>query len=203
MPGSSEEGTIPKPGEVSLAHNGVLFLDELPEFERNVLEGLRQPVEDGKVTVARVAMTATFPSSFMLVAAMNPCEDVMRGLARLDIECTDAQRSRYYSKICGPLLDRIDIQVEVPEVKFQDMVSKIEGECSEAIRERVSRARERQRERFGGTPDLRQCPDGAERSEGILQDREGRGEAPRGGGQSAGLQREGVRPISQGRSDGC
>jgi len=141
-------GTIPRPGEVSLAHNGVLFLDELPEFDRNALEGLRQPVEDGRVTISRALMTVTFPSSFMLVAAMNPCEDVFRSPTGLEAECTEAQRSRYYSKISGPLLDRIDIQVEVPSVKFQDIVSKAEGESSEEIRSRVVRARERQLKRF-------------------------------------------------------
>jgi len=143
-------GMIPKPGEVSLAHNGVLFLDELPEFSRRVIEGLRQPVEDGRVTVARAAMTATYPCSFMFVAAMNPCEDVFRGAAGKDTECTETQRSKYYSKISGPLLDRVDIQVEVPGVKFKDIVSKGEGETSEAIKERVVRARERQLERFFG-----------------------------------------------------
>ncbi len=141
-------GSIPRPGEVSLAHNGVLFLDELPEFSRRVLEGLRQPVEDGRVTVARAAMSVTYPCSFMFVAAMNPCEDVFRGAADRDAECTEAQRSGYYSKISGPLLDRIDIQVEVPGVKFKDIVSKAEGESSEAIRDRVVRARERQLDRF-------------------------------------------------------
>jgi magnesium chelatase family protein len=144
-------GLIPKPGEVSLAHHGVLFLDELPEFQRQVLEDLRQPVEDGQVTVSRVSMSVTFPSSFMLVAAMNPCEDVYRGLARANSDCTEAQRGRYYSKISGPLLDRIDIQVEVPVVKFQDIVSKAEGESSEAVRQRVSRARQKQLERFAGS----------------------------------------------------
>ena len=141
-------GFIPRPGEISLAHHGVLFLDELPEFRRRVLEDLRQPLEDGRVTVTRSAMTATFPSTFMLVAAMNPCEDVFRGLGGGAGDCTEAQRSRYYGKISGPLLDRIDIQVEVPEVKFRDLVSKGEGESSEEIRKRISRARARQVERF-------------------------------------------------------
>jgi len=144
-------GVIPRPGEVSLAHNGVLFLDELPEFRRRVLEDLRQPIEEGKVVVSRSSMSLTFPSSFMLVAAMNPCEDVFRGLARLEVDCTEAQRSRYYAKISGPLLDRIDIQVEVPQVKFRDIISRGESESSEKIRERVSRARARQLERFQGT----------------------------------------------------
>jgi magnesium chelatase family protein len=143
-------GVIPRPGEVSLAHNGVLFLDELPEFRRRVLEDLRQPLEEGKVVVSRASMSLCFPSSFMLVAAMNPCEDVFRGLTRSEVDCTDAQRGRYYSKISGPLLDRIDIQVEVPQVKFRDIVSRAESESSEKIRERVSRARTRQLERFSG-----------------------------------------------------
>jgi magnesium chelatase family protein len=141
-------GVIPRPGEVSLAHNGVLFMDELPEFRRHVLEDLRQPLEDGKVVVSRSAMSLTFPSSFMLVAAMNPCEDVFRGLARSEADCTDAQRSRYYARISGPLLDRIDIQVEVPQVKFRDIISREEAESSEKIRERVARARTAQLARF-------------------------------------------------------
>jgi len=143
-------GTVPRPGEVSLAHHGVLFLDELPEFRRHVLEDLRQPVEDGRVRVSRSSMSATFPSAFMLVAAMNPCEDVFRGLSASGTDCSESQRLKYYAKISGPLLDRIDIQVEVPEVRFRDIVSKTEGEGSEAIRERVTRARQRQLERFGG-----------------------------------------------------
>ena len=141
---------IPRPGEVSLAHNGVLFLDELPEFRRKVLEDLRQPVEEGRVTVSRSLMSITFPSSFMLVAAMNPCEDVFRGLGGGKGDCTEAQRSRYYSKISGPLLDRIDIQVEVPEVKFRDIISRAESESSEEIRRRVGAARERQLQRYKG-----------------------------------------------------
>ena len=141
-------GMVPRPGEVSLAHHGVLFLDELPEFNRKVLESLRQPVEDGQVTIARASMTATFPSAFMLVAAMNPCADVLKGLARRDDDCTEAERSKYYSKISGPLLDRIDIQIEVPAVKVQDIVSRSEGESSMSIRERVVRARKIQLARF-------------------------------------------------------
>ncbi len=143
-------GVVPRPGEVSLAHCGVLFLDELPEFRRSVLEDLRQPVEEGRVTVSRSALSTTYPCGFMFVAAMNPCEAVFQGAGRSDEDCTDAQRSRYYSKISGPLLDRIDIQVDVPEVKFRDIISKAEGEGSEAIRSRVSGARERQRKRFTG-----------------------------------------------------
>ena len=143
-------GAIPRPGEVSLAHRGVLFMDELPEFRRRVLEDLRQPLEDGQVVVSRSAMSLTFPSSFMLVAAMNPCEDVFRGLARSEEDCTDSQRSRYYARISGPLLDRIDIQVEVPQVKFRDIISREEAESSAKIRERVGRARAAQLGRFGG-----------------------------------------------------
>jgi magnesium chelatase family protein len=143
-------GAVPRPGEVSLAHCGVLFLDELPEFRRSVLEDLRQPVEEGRVTVSRSAISTTYPCGFMLVAAMNPCEDVFRGARRSGDDCTDSERSRYYSKISGPLLDRVDIQVDVPEVRFKDIISKEEGEGSAEIRARVSRARERQRRRFKG-----------------------------------------------------
>ena len=143
-------GVIPRPGEVSLAHHGVLFLDELPEFRRRVLEDLRQPLEDGRITVSRSSMSSTFPASFMLVAAMNPCEDVFKGMGGGKAGCTEAQRSRYYSKISGPLLDRIDIQLDVPEVKFRDIVSKEDAESSEAIRKRVSAARDIQLRRFKG-----------------------------------------------------
>ncbi len=143
-------GSVPKPGEVSLAHHGILFLDELPEFRRRVLEDLRQPVEDGRVTVARSGYSVTFPASFMLVAAMNPCADIRRGLDASGADCTDSEKARYYSKISGPLLDRIDIQLEVPEVKFRDIVSRTPAESSATIRARVTRARERQVDRFAG-----------------------------------------------------
>lgn len=143
-------GLIPKPGEVSLAHHGGLFLDELPEFRKRVLESLRQPMEDGTVTISRVSSAVTYPSLFMLIAAMNPCEDALFGLNSRDLECTESQRSRYYSKISGPLLDRIDIQVEVPKVKFKDIISKYEGEGSGVIRNRVIKARKRQLMRFRG-----------------------------------------------------
>jgi magnesium chelatase family protein len=143
-------GTIPKPGEISLAHHGVLFLDELPEFKRHVLEGLRQPVEEGKVTVSRASISITFPASFMLVGAMNPFEDAYGGHSSSDFNWTDIQRSRYYSKISGPLLDRIDIQVDVPKVEFKDIISKVEGESSPEIRKRVIKARQRQLQRFKG-----------------------------------------------------
>ncbi len=143
-------GLIPKPGEVSLAHHGVLFLDELPEFKRRVLEDLRQPVEEGTVTVSRSSMSVTFPSAFMLVAAMNPCEDAFGGLSSSEYDCTDTQKSRYYSKISGPLLDRIDIQIEVPRVEFKDIASRDRGEASAEIRKRIVRARKRQLQRMKG-----------------------------------------------------
>ena len=143
-------GIVPKPGEVSLAHHGLLFLDELPEFKRRVLEDLRQPVEDGQVTVARSGYSVTFPASFMLVAAMNPCADVRRGLLGKTADCTESEKARYYSKISGPLLDRIDIQLDVPEVKFGDIISRAPAESSAAIRARVAQARERQAVRFVG-----------------------------------------------------
>jgi magnesium chelatase family protein len=143
-------GLIPKPGEVSLAHHGVLFLDELPEFKRRVLEDLRQPVEEGTVTVSRSSMSVTFPSSFMLVAAMNPCEDAFGGLSSSDYECTETQKNRYYSKISGPLLDRIDIQIEVPRVEFKDIVSRDKGETSAEIRKRIVKARKKQLQRLKG-----------------------------------------------------
>ena len=143
-------GLVPRPGEVSLAHHGLLFLDELPEFKRKVLEDLRQPLEDGCVTVARLGYSVEFPASFMLVAAMNPCADVRRGLLGKEADCTESEKARYYSKISGPLLDRIDIQLEVPEVKFRDIVSRTPAESSAAIRARVTAARERQAARFAG-----------------------------------------------------
>jgi magnesium chelatase family protein len=143
-------GVMPKPGEVSLAHHGVLFLDELPEFQKSALESLRQPLEDGDVTISRALMSVNFPCSFMLVAAMNPCEDAIFGFASSDVECSDIQKVKYYSRISGPLLDRIDMQIEVPRVEFGDMVSKNEGESSQEIRDRVVSARSKQIKRFKG-----------------------------------------------------
>jgi magnesium chelatase family protein len=141
-------GSIPRPGEVSLAHHGVLFLDELPEFERNVLEVLRQPLEDQRVTISRAALSLTFPASFMLVAAMNPCPCGYFNDANRECKCTHPQIQRYLARISGPLLDRIDIHVDVPAVKVSEMASIEAGESSKAIRERVSRAREMQFRRF-------------------------------------------------------
>ena len=145
-------GSKPIPGEISLAHNGVLFLDELPEFKRNVLEVLRQPLEDGQVTISRAGAKAVYPSRFMLVAAMNPCLCGYFSDPLGRCTCTHAQIQKYQSKISGPLLDRIDLQIEVPKVDFKDLVSKKESERSSHIRERVTRARNIQVERFKNTP---------------------------------------------------
>jgi magnesium chelatase family protein len=143
-------GAHPLPGEVSLAHRGVLFLDELPEFHRNVLEVLRQPLEDGQVTIARAAATATFPCRFMLVAAMNPCPCGYRGDPKRECRCQTTQVQNYRSRISGPLLDRIDIHIEVPSVRYQDLSSVKRGESSSVIRARVAEARRIQQERFRG-----------------------------------------------------
>lgn len=143
-------GAIPKPGEVSLAHNGVLFLDELPEFERNVLEVLRQPLEDQRVTISRASMSLTFPSSFMLVAAMNPCPCGYFNDPTRECKCSPPQIQRYISKISGPLLDRIDIHIDVPAVKVSELSAKEAGEGSAEIRQRVNQARKIQQQRFNG-----------------------------------------------------
>ncbi len=143
-------GAVPRPGEVSLAHNGVLFLDELPEFDRNVLEVLRQPIEDGKVTISRAAMSLTFPSGFMLAAAMNPCPCGYWGSQVRDCTCTALKIERYVAKISGPLLDRIDIHIDVPAVKFKELSSDVRSESSAIIRERVLRTRQVQTRRFAG-----------------------------------------------------
>jgi len=141
-------GAIPRPGEVSLGHNGVLFLDELPEFQRNVLEVLRQPLEEGSVTIARAAVSVTFPSRFMLAAAMNPCPCGYFGDPTRDCHCTPPMIQRYVSKISGPLLDRIDIHIEVPAVKYKELRAPSSAEDSNAIRVRVIAAQQRQLERF-------------------------------------------------------
>jgi len=143
-------GAIPRPGEVSLAHQGVLFLDELPEFDRSVLEVLRQPLEDQKVTISRAAMSLTFPASFMLAAAMNPCPCGFWNDPTRECRCTPLQIQRYVGRISGPLLDRIDIHVDVPAVRFRELTGDAppETEDSASIRRRVIKARERQRSRF-------------------------------------------------------
>jgi len=143
-------GQIPKPGEVSLSHNGVLFLDELPEFKKNVLEVMRQPLEDGKVTISRALSSLTFPSSFMLVAAMNPCPCGFYTDPNRECTCTVPQILRYRSKISGPLLDRIDIHIEVPAVKYRDLTGETSSEDSETVKGRVNAARDIQRDRFAG-----------------------------------------------------
>ena len=146
-------GTVPRPGEVSLAHHGVLFLDELPEFDRSVLEVLRQPLEDQRVTISRAAMSLTFPASFMLVCAMNPCPCGFWGDPTRECRCTPVQIQRYIGRISGPLLDRIDIHIDVPAVRFKELAgshASPEPESSQSIRERVLKARERQRKRFQG-----------------------------------------------------
>jgi magnesium chelatase family protein len=141
-------GQIPRPGEVSLAHNGVLFLDELPEFKRNVLEVLRQPLEEGKVTIARASASLTYPSQFMLVAAMNPCPCGYFTDPTRNCVCTPPSIQKYRSKISGPLLDRIDLHIEVPAVPFRDLTIETKDETSDVIRKRVMAAREFQRARY-------------------------------------------------------
>ncbi|HEY0163019.1 MAG TPA: YifB family Mg chelatase-like AAA ATPase [Edaphobacter sp.] len=142
-------GMVPRPGEVSLAHNGLLFLDELPEFPRNVLEVLRQPLEDGTVTIARAAMSLSFPARFMLAAAMNPCPCGYFNDKRRECTCTPPMIQRYVSKVSGPLLDRIDIHIEVPAVEYKELRGGTAAEGSAEIRQWVLAARQRQHERFG------------------------------------------------------
>ncbi|MGB8129313.1 MAG: YifB family Mg chelatase-like AAA ATPase [Candidatus Angelobacter sp.] len=142
-------GIIPRPGEVSLSHNGVLFLDELPEFPRNVLEVMRQPLEDGNVTIARASMSLTFPARFMLAAAMNPCPCGYHGSGQRECPCSPTMIQRYVSKISGPLMDRIDIHIDVPAVNYKELRgSDSKAESSAQIRERVVRARDVQLNRF-------------------------------------------------------
>ena len=166
LAGLAGGGTNPRPGEISLAHNGVLFLDELPEFRSDVLEVLRQPLEDGTVTVSRVAGAVTFPSRFMLVCAMNPCKCGWYGHPSGRCKCSANEVRRYQNRVSGPLLDRIDIIVEVPALEYDEIRRKAPAESSAAIRERVNAARAVQRERFPedetmcnahmGTKELRQ-----------------------------------------------
>ena len=144
-------GMIPRPGEVSLAHNGLLFLDEVPEFPRNVLEVLRQPLEDGNVTISRASMTLSFPARFMLAAAMNPCPCGYFNDKSRECMCTPPMIQRYVSKVSGPLLDRIDIHIEVPAVQYKELRQGSASEGSEQIRDRVLAARERQHSRFAQT----------------------------------------------------
>lgn len=147
-------GTIPRPGEISLAHHGVLFLDELPEFARNVLEVLRQPLEDGRITVSRSKMALEFPANFMLVCSMNPCPCGYYTDPAKECTCSQMQIQKYMAKISGPLLDRIDLHIEVPAVKYKDLSSKSSGESSSDIRDRVIEARKIQMKRFAGSKSM-------------------------------------------------
>ncbi len=146
--GLSGGGSFPRPGEISLAHNGVLFLDELPDFSREAMEVLRQPMEDGVVTISRVAGTVSFPCSVMVVAAMNPCPCGYFGHPTRECHCTPQMVNRYLSKVSGPLLDRLDLHVEVAPVEYQSLVSTAKEEPSRLIRQRVNKARKIQQERY-------------------------------------------------------
>jgi magnesium chelatase family protein len=145
-------GSIPRPGEISLAHNGILFLDELPEFDRRVVEALRQPLEEGRVTISRASRTASFPARFMLVAAMNPCPCGFYGDRRRACRCSEPQILRYAGRLSGPLRDRLDLVVDVPSIgsSVSDEIERSRREPSSAIRARVIDARRRQHARFGG-----------------------------------------------------
>ena len=145
---------MPRPGEISLAHQGVLFLDELPEFERKVLEALREPLESGRIHISRAARQAEFPAQFQLVAAMNPCPCGFHGAASGKCRCTPDQVARYRNKLSGPLLDRIDLQIEVPALAADDLQKAADGESSAIVRARVTLARQRQQVRQS-TPNAR------------------------------------------------
>lgn len=144
-------GQTPRPGEISLAHNGVMFMDEFPEFDRRAKESLRQPLEDGKITIVRSSGTVSYPSNIMVVAAMNPCPCGYFGHPTKECTCTDAAKKRYRDKVSGPILDRIDIHIEVEPVDYDKLSSKEKEESSAEIRKRVNKAREIQRKRFAGT----------------------------------------------------
>ena len=144
-------GRIPKPGEISLAHRGVLFLDELTEFKRQTLEILRQPLEERKITLTRSAITLSYPCEFLLIAALNPCPCGYYGSAAKECTCTPYQRQNYLTKISGPILDRIDIHLEVPELEAEELTNYQQGESSVQIKERIIRARAVQLERFEGS----------------------------------------------------
>ena len=147
-------GAYPQPGEISLAHNGVLFLDELPEFKRNVLEVLRQPMEDRLVTIARAKQTIEFPANFMLVAAMNPCPCGYYNHPTQECTCLPGTVEKYLNRISGPLLDRIDLHIEVVPVPFEELSKKNTGEQSKDVRARVIKARKIQTERFADIPNI-------------------------------------------------
>ncbi len=186
-------GTVPKPGEVSLAHNGVLFLDELPEFRRNVLEVMRQPLEDGNITVSRAMGSINYPASFMLVAAMNPCVCGFFTDPQKECTCTPLQIQRYRSKVSGPLLDRIDIQIEVPGLRYQELASKDAGERrarfevgSTSARDSVAPIRQEQTSR--------QRTDGHARNQTLLRGERRRREIAGDGDQQTGIERASVQP---------
>lgn len=141
-------GSYPTPGEVSLGHNGVLFLDEMPEFKKNVLELMRQPLEDGQVTITRVSTSLTYPARFTLVAALNPCPCGFFGDSQHECTCTPPQIQRYMARVSGPLLDRIDLHIEVPSVAYKELTDQLAGDTSETIRNRVNETRQRQLRRF-------------------------------------------------------
>ncbi len=143
-------GQVPRPGEISLANNGVLFLDEMPEFKKNVLEGLRQPLEDGSVTISRAAISLSYPARFMLIGAMNPCPCGFLGDPKKECNCTPLQINRYMARLSGPLLDRVDIQCDVPAVRFSDLTGQEHGESSSDVKERVCKAAHIQQKRFSG-----------------------------------------------------
>ncbi len=144
-------GSVPKPGEISLAHRGVLFLDEFPEFRKDAIESMRQPIEDGTFTVSRVAGTSSFPSSVMLIASMNPCKCGYYGDSVRECTCTPGQIQSYLGKISGPMLDRFDIHIEVPAIKYDELADTSKGESSMSIRLRVNNARQIQLERYKGS----------------------------------------------------
>lgn len=145
-------GTVPQPGEISLAHHGVLFLDELPEFHRRSLEALRQPLEEGRVTISRASHTATFPANFILVAAMNPCPCGFLGDPKRPCKCSPTAIDKYLARVSGPLLDRIDLHIEVPPVPYADLASSADGTASADLRRQVEAARAIQSRRFGPGP---------------------------------------------------
>ena len=194
-------GTIPRPGEVSLAHHGVLFLDELPEFRRSTLEVLRQPLEEGKVTISRAATSLTYPARFMLVAAMNPCPCGFLGDPKRACTCTPNQISSYRSRISGPLLDRIDIQVQVPAVPFRDMAAPESGEGSVETAGAGHRGPGGPGAPFPQNPHLRQRPHAAPARQAALRPVP-RGPAPLGDRHGApGPLRPGLPPDPQDRPD--
>ena len=174
-------GRWPRPGEISLAHRGVLFLDELPEFGQAGLEVLRQPLEDGTVTISRVNGTVTFPAKFMLVGAMNPCPCGYAGDPLRECTCSPTAIAKYQRRLSGPLLDRIDIHVEVPRVQYDKLTGSAQGEPSSAVRARVQAARERQRARFAGTALISNADMGPTRGAPLLRHRRQRPEPAQGG----------------------